>query len=191
MEQLLEYLRSLSPGQIADVGQLDALLATCWDQFDGSNAEGMEPQKLFGRMERISWDPPVLSFTLERHGGTVLGSSRAELQRWEVNVETRSATCSTGSHRQLTPMQPKLTVKPQAEEVVGLILEGRQDDRLKWHAGGSVRILIGNVEGLQTGSAVQQTLAGRRRRFREEVERLVTNHGWHKVGTNVYAPTPS
>jgi hypothetical protein len=191
MEQLLAHLGSLPPGQIADVGQLAALLRNCWDQFVGSDAEGMEPGKLLGRMEKTSWDPPVLSFTLERHGGTVLGSSRAELQRWEVNVETRSATCGTCGHRQLTSMQPKLNVKPLAEEIVGLILEGRHDNRLKWNADGSVRVVIGKVEGLQSGSAVQQTLAGRRRRVREEVERLLTSHGWHEVRTNVYAPTPS
>jgi hypothetical protein len=91
MQQLLEYLSTMSPGEIADVGQLDSLLAACWDQFDGGNAEGMEAYKLLGRMESISWNPPVLSFTIERHGGTVLGSTRADLQSWEVNVRGRCA----------------------------------------------------------------------------------------------------
>lgn len=119
MQQLLEYLSTMSPGEIADVGQLDSLLAACWDQFDGGNAEGMEAYKLLGRMESISWNPPVLSFTIERHGGTVLGSTRADLQSWEVNVQNHSAICGAGGHRQLEPMQPKLNVKPIAEEIVG------------------------------------------------------------------------
>ena len=81
----------------------------------------MEAYKL-GRMEDISWNPPVLSFTIERHGGTVMGSTRAELQNWNVNVETRSATCGVGGHRQLEPMQARLNVKPMAEEIVASIL---------------------------------------------------------------------
>lgn len=189
MQQLLEYLRSIPTGKIASAGELASLLAACWGEFDGADAEGMEPYKLLGRMEDIAWDPPHLSFTIERHGGTVKGSTRAELQHWNIDVETRSATCGTGGHRQLQPMQPKLNVKPIAEEIVGLILKRQQDSRLKWNADGSVRIVIGNV--LPAGSAVQQTLAGRRKRFRVEVERLLMNYGWHKVRTNVYAPARS
>lgn len=189
MQQLLEYLRSISPGRIADVGQLDSLLAACWEEFDGGNMEGMQPDKLLGRMESISWNPPVLSFAVERHGGTVLGSTRAELQYWQVNVETRSATCGTAGHRQLKPMQPKLNVKPIAEQIVGLIVKRRQDNRLKWNADGGVRVLIGNI--LPSGSAVNQTLHGRRKRFRTEVEQLLATRGWKKVRANVYAPTTS
>lgn len=184
MQQLLEYLSTMSPGQIADVGQLDSLLAACWDQFDGGNAEGMESYKLLGRMESISWNPPVLSFTIERHGGTVLGSTRAELQSWEVNVQNQSAVCGTGGHRQLEPMRPRLDVKPIAAEIVELIVNRQDDNRLKWKPDGSVRVLIGNI--LPSGSAVNQTLQGRRKRFRTELERLLTNHGWNRVRANVY-----
>src|SRR5262245_52271385 len=101
-------------------------------------------------------------------------------------LETRSATCSTGGHKQLTPMQAKLNVKPLAEEIVGLILERPIDRRLKWNADGSVRVVIGNI--IPTGAAVKQTVAGRRRRFREETERLLTQHSWRKVRANDYAP---
>lgn len=189
MQKLLEYLKSIPPGDVTDVGTLDSLLAACWEELEGSDAEGMEPYKLLNRMERISWDPPELNFTIERHGGTVLGSTRAELQTWKVNFETRSAICGIGGHRQLRPMSPKLNVKPIAEEIVGLILRRQQDSRLKWNPDGSVRVLIGNI--IAAGSSPQQTLVGRRRRFREEVERLLTNHGWHNVRVNVYAPRTS
>src|SRR5262245_49932584 len=118
IQQLIEYLRLMPPGIIANAGALDSILANCWGELHGANAEGMEPYKLCGRMESISWDPPVLSFMIERHGGTVIGSTRAELQHWRVNVQTRSATCGTGGHRQLKPMQAKLNVKPIAEEIV-------------------------------------------------------------------------
>jgi hypothetical protein len=71
MQQLLKYLRSIQIGTIGDATELASRLAACWDEFDGADAEGMDPDKLHGRMEDISWHPPVLSFTIERHGGTV------------------------------------------------------------------------------------------------------------------------
>ena len=186
LQQLLDHLRLIPAGEIADGGELASLLVGCWGELDGASAGGMEPEKLLWRMEDISWHPPELSFTIERHGGTVLGSSRAEIQHWNVNVETRSATCSTGGHKQLTPMQARLNVKPLAEEIVGLILERQIDRRLKWNANGRVRVVIGNI--IPPGSAAQQTVAERRRRFRDETERLLTKHGWRKVSANVYAP---
>ena len=185
MEQLLDYLRSIPQGQIVDCGQLESLLANCWEDFRGANAEGMEARKLFGRMEDIFWKPPVLTFTLERHGGTALGSTRAELQYWQVNIETRSAACSAGSYRQVTRMQPRLNVKPIANVIVGLIIERRQDKRLKWHTDDSVHLLIGKI--LPRDSAVKQTLRGRRKRFSAEVEQLLATHGWRRVKANVYA----
>jgi len=188
MRQLRDYLSSIPAGEIVDVGHLDATLAQCWHEFHGADAEGMAAYKLLGRMEQISWNPPELSFRIERHGGTVLGSTRAELLYWSVNLETRTATCATGGRRQLEPMQPGLNVKPIAEEIVALIDKRQHDGRLKWNADGSVQVVIGKI--IPGGSAVKQTLEGRRRRFREEVERLLTNLGWQKVRANVYAPPP-
>lgn len=186
MQRLLEYLRSIPTGKVANADELALLLVDCWGEFDGAYAEGIEPYKLLGRMEDISWNPPILSFSIERHGRTVMGSTRAELQRWNIDLATLSATCGIGGHRQLKPMQPKLNVKPIAEEIVGLILRRQQDSRLKWNADGSVQIVIGNI--IPADSAVQQTLAGRRRRVRLEVERGLTNHGWRQARRNVYAP---
>jgi hypothetical protein len=44
-----------------------------WADLEGASDEAMEPWKL-GRMENPEWLPPVLTFVVERHGGTVLGS---------------------------------------------------------------------------------------------------------------------
>jgi hypothetical protein len=143
MQRLLDHLGSIPAGKIADDGKLASLLADCWSELNGASVEGMKPDKLLGRMEETSWDPPVLSFMIERHGGTSRGSSRAEIQHWNVNIQNRSATCSTDGHRQLGPMQAGLNLKPLAEEIVGLILKRRTDSRLKWNPDGSVRVVIG------------------------------------------------
>jgi hypothetical protein len=71
-----------------NVTDLDRLLAASWDEFTG-DAGGMEGDKLLGRIEDVTWQPPKFTFTIERHGGTLMGSTRAELQDWEVTSKSR------------------------------------------------------------------------------------------------------
>jgi hypothetical protein len=47
-----------------------------------------------------------------------------------------------------------------------------------------VRVLVGKV--LPDGSAVAQTLAGRRKRFREALRDRLAVEGWQEVGVNVF-----
>jgi len=185
MERLMAYLKHTPEGEIADTAELEELLAECWDEFHGDYG-GMEPQKLFGRLEDVLWRPPMLEFVIERHGGTVMGSSRAKLQRWKVDIERRTVTVQPSGYRQVSPRQATLDVKPIAKEVAQLILNGKNDDRLKWHEGGRVQVLIGRI--LPEGSSVRQTLIGRRKRLRSEIARQLAEQGWKQIRPNWYAP---
>ena len=186
MEQLSEHLESLQAGAISDTGKLESLLAACWNQFDGSGAEGMAGDKVNSRIEKVVWNPPILSFDIERHGGTVLGSTRAERHRWEVNIAERTANCQNVGYKQLQPMSPRVNVAPIAEEIVRLIRDRQQDERLQWNDDGSVRIQIAKV--LLRGSLVKQTLDGRRKRFRAKVDELLSTANWKSVRLDVYTP---
>lgn len=62
-------------------------------------------------------------------------------------------------------------MQPVAEEFAHAILAGRQDERLKRDGKDHVRLLIG--EAFPAGSAVKETLAGRRKRLRQAVAALV------------------
>jgi hypothetical protein len=73
-------------------------------------------------------------------------------------------------------MQRRLNVVPLAEEIVRLILERTEDDRLNWNGDSSVRVLIGRI--LPEGSAVKQTLIGRRKRFRKALMERLEAEGW-------------
>jgi hypothetical protein len=84
------HLAIVVPGEVADTTELERLLAASWHKFSGDDG-GMSGQKLLGRMENVAWAPPKLTFTIERHGGTVRGSTRAELQHWEVNADQQTA----------------------------------------------------------------------------------------------------
>jgi hypothetical protein len=186
MKQLLEYLASIQEGPLADTNLLETLLAACWNDFAGSDAEGMSGYKLHGRMEETYWQPPFLTFIIERHGGAALGSTRAERHMWTLNVDKRTADCHYIGYRRVLPAKARFDAQPAAEEIFNLIMEHREDDRLKWNKDGSVRVQIGEI--LPEGSAFKQTLAGRRKRFREAVGKLLLDAGWQKVRQNVYKP---
>ena len=133
-----------------DHGRVDALLEQAWSLVSSkkrptlsacsprsgttsaATMAGMAGHKLIGRMEHVEWNPPVLTFVIERHGGTVLGSTRAELQRWTVDLDRKTATCERAGHRQLSPMAKRVDVGSIADEVANKIVGGESDDRLTW-----------------------------------------------------------
>ena len=91
---LKEFLSDLHSGPIHSPSpHLEPLLASCWGEFSGDDG-GMMGDKLIGRMEAVEWNPPLLTFVIERHGGTVMGSTRAELQHWEVNIDNTTVLVS-------------------------------------------------------------------------------------------------
>lgn len=137
-------------------------------------------------MENIYWDPPILSFAIERHGGLVLGSTRTEVQKWELNLDDMSASFSVTGHRQIVPMQERVYVKPLAKEIAELIFNHKNDERLHWKKDGSVRVIIGKI--LPGESVVKQTLSGRRKRFRNELDKLLTAERWEKISYYSYRP---
>lgn len=180
---LREHLSLLPPGLVPTTEGTDTLLALGWDDLDGDDG-GMTGSKLAGRMESVAWHPPKLSFRIERHGGTVLGSTRAEVQEWTVDLERRTRSVRTVGRRQVRPTQPRFDSSPLAQELAHAILAGRPDERLKWDGKDRVRVLVGKV--LPARSAVKATLAGRRKRLREAVAGLVGAAGWVMARANVF-----
>src|SRR4051812_47015376 len=101
MDNLKKHLAKFTPGRISETEEIESLLAPCWDDLDGSDEGGMDGDKLLGRMEKVVWSPPVLTFVIERHGGTVNGSTRAELQHWTVDLDAGTAEIAESKTRQL------------------------------------------------------------------------------------------
>jgi hypothetical protein len=139
----------------------------------------MTAEKLVGRMEDIRWEPPYLTFQVERHGAFALGSSRGELQSWEINVDEGTANFVEAGYRQVRPMSPRLDVKPLVEEVVALILAGREDERLKWAPDHSrVTVRIGKII---PADGPKETTQKRRRRFARRRQERMESEGWRLV----------
>jgi hypothetical protein len=135
-------------------------------------------------MEKPSWDSPHLTFEIERHGSLVNGGSRAEVQRWALDLDTMTAHCAKVGHRQIRPMQPKLDVRPFANEIVELILARREDGRLKWKDDRIVQVLIGKI--IPKSSGYRRTVEDRRESFRTALGKLLERHGWRTDGPSVY-----
>jgi hypothetical protein len=161
MEALRRFLNGTAPGPIDQTTELAALLVDCWDEFDGDSG-AVEPFNHLCRIENARWEPPRLTFVIERHGATVLGSSRAELQNWTLDLDRVTREYESGQ-RQLRPTQPPLDVDPIADEIAALIENGTPDSRLAWYDTDRVRVLIGEI--VPRMSAARQTVDGRRRCF--------------------------
>jgi len=180
---LATFLSNLQSGPVADPRAVERLLVLEWDSFQGSGAGGMRASKLRGRTEEMYWRDPNLTFSIERHGGTVNGSTRAELQDWTINISWRTAEVVSLRRRQLRPTAKRLNVLPIAEEVADVIISGRESEIVQRLPDGRVKVRIGSL----IGGGFEQTIAARRKRFRIALEKLLTSRGWRNVSVNTYA----
>jgi hypothetical protein len=178
--ELKRRMKDRIPGPLdKDIdGDVSSLLADCWGLFAGSEQENTSGEKLRTRMEDLEWERPCLLFKIERHGGTVQGSSRAEMHSWVVNLETMQAGCSPSGYRQVRPRAAGLKVGPLVEKVMSEITGGTQSSDLKWRDPDRVRILIGD---LIPADAAKETVQGRRKRFSRQLEARLLPLGWRKV----------
>ena len=143
----------------------------------------MIASKLRDRTEEMRWEPPTLSFNIERHGAFVMSSSRAEVQEWRIDLDRETAKLAAIRRLQKLPMEKRLDVKALAAETATLISASREDQRLKWTGAGCVRVLTGIVIPANNN----QTTTSRRKRFTTELERVLLPSGWRrkKSGTHL------
>jgi hypothetical protein len=190
LKELKTFLATIPPGEIIDSSTLAPVLAASWDFLLGSDEGGMESYKLLKRLEQVRWEPPQIKFVIERHGRTVVGSSRADLQHWVVDVEKATAFIEKTGHRQLYRMAKRIYIKPLVEEIVQAILTGKKDWRIERQENGS--IVVKTCEIFPSNSAVTMTLEGRRKRFRTALADRLRQIGWNcdrGWGCEVCVPT--
>jgi len=179
---LRALLNSYAAGPIEESDPVVSLLQDCWGLFSGSTDQKMRADKL-SRIEDLTWRPPILSFIIERHGGTVLGSTRADVQDWSLDLDMATASCRKITHRQLRPMSTPLKVDPLAEKVASKILGGESDPNLKWVSENHVRVLIGRII---PDEGPKETISGRRRRFRKALNTELQTSSWHESSPNTW-----
>ncbi len=182
LDRLRDFLKTLPPGEVQEVSKVEELLSACWGDLS-TGGGGMEGYKLHNRMEAVKWEPPVLTFEIERHGGPVLGSVNAEVQCWTVDVEQGSAAVGFSPRKRLIGVRGKpLKVGPIADEIVKLVIAGKEGSRLKWYGPTKVRVLLGKI--LPRGLTIsKETLQGRRKRLGKAIEDGLASHRWKKVSS--------
>jgi hypothetical protein len=187
IQELVDITMGLDPGEVSDTTRVTQALSHCWHNLKGSAEGGMSGEKLHDRMEHVRWDPPVLSFVIERHGGAALGSTRAELQEWEVDVREGTASLCHTRHRQIRPRRAamkKADMEVIANEIADHVANGETDDRIRWLPDGAVHVVVSRI--IPDYSAPKETIAGRRRLFREVMESVMDARGWAPLGTGQF-----
>lgn len=166
------------------VSNIEKSLSECWTQLEGSSQERTTPQKLSRRTENMNWCPPILTFMIERHGGTVNGSTRADLHTWQINLESMTARIVRSSSRQIEPTLSPLDVKPLIERIIQAVASNTDADGIRW-AQGRKQVNI-KASHFIPDNCCAQTLAGRRKRFRTCLDERMKNLGWNRESGRFY-----
>src|ERR1051325_3940629 len=186
IEKLEKYLGGFPPGPIPDPSDLAWLVAEVWSDLGGDDS-GMDGRMLFGRMEGVVWNPPLLTFSIEQYGSRYFGSTTGTIHDWTVDMAETSAICTKTRTRQQHFIPPRMDVAPIADEITFLIVNGKKDQRLEWYADGRVGVLIGGI--LPDASSVNETLDARRKRLKLLmllVKKRLAEYGWRGCGVNVF-----
>ena len=144
---------------------------------------GMMPYKILNRTEDLEWDPPSLRFRIERHGGASLGSVYAEMQGWDVNIETGVANGWEARKRLIKKKQPPFRTGPLAAELADLVLKGKSDHRLQRSSKGRYRLT-----GAALPRASKQTTEGRRTRLVGDLAKILEPMGWRYGNGGWWSP---
>jgi hypothetical protein len=180
LEELLGTLPSGGPLRGAESNKVLVLLREIWPFLEGSSDESTSADKVH-RAEDLAWNPPLLSFVLERHGGTVHGSTRADLHHWEVDIINMKARIREIGYRQLYSQDKRLDTRKLAEEVLDRICTGEDNPWLTWKNEEKTRVSLNMEEIIPETN--EQTTRGRRKRFHDDLDGLLAERGWAKVST--------
>src|SRR3954468_13170886 len=120
-------------------------LVKVWNELSGATEERMEARKL-DRGSDWTWHPPMLSFLIERHGATVLGSTRGSIQKWSIDLDTGTATWHPAGYRQLSPMNPRFDHKAAAQRIADALAAGPNSspglEGVRWKGPDTVTITL-------------------------------------------------
>jgi len=177
LADLRQALEGVPSGALSKelVKTIEQLLSVVWDKLDGGRDTGMAAHKLRNRCQAMAWEPPVLSFEIERHGGTVLGSGNAEVQSWDVDLSEATAKVNPSGKRVLH-RNKTIDVGDLAKVVSELVVSGSKHEWLQWISPSAVSILISKIVP-QTN---KQTTASRRKRFIKSLTTILSQKGWTK-----------
>lgn len=180
VEKLRQLVASLTPGNVRKsvYSDIESALAACWEKLGGFTDGGMTRDKLSSRIETVRWEPPVLSFMIERHGALVVGrSSRAELQTWYVDTNELKASLGQSSYRQMRPMDNPFDTHAATQELTDIIHQKSVGDpQIKWLDDSTIKIVTAAV----VPETNNRTTSARRKRLIIALAAKLERDGWRQ-----------
>ena len=179
LEKLRETIKDHPPGPLMDTAF--SALREAWDELEIFDDSKFYSSKLY-RAEDLTWSPPIITFTIERHGGMACGSSRAEVYIWSINVEAGIASSGHTGYRQIVPMDKRLNIKALADELIDIIERKDDDPRISYltNERNEIRLLVSETVTANNN----QTLVSRRKRFRAQFNEKMEANGWKLIKRN-------
>lgn len=176
------FLMGCIDGPVDKSNELVALLQQDWHLFDGHSATCMSADKL-PRIEKLAWHHPVLSFEIVRHGAQKFGSKLAEVQHWQINLDSMQAVAESIGHRRVAAFaspvrttQVGLVVREISEALAAGV--GQLTDLVQWCSPDKVRIDIARIF---PNNGPKKTLESRRNRLRGALRSRLDSEGWQEL----------
>lgn len=177
LKRIRDYLTALPPGALTEdqCDDVEGILSQCWNHLAGGEDGGMDASKLNDRTEKMRWSPPNLTFVIERHGGLVRGSSRAEVQGWTVDLDRKTASYAVAGHRRLGNVSKPLDAVSVANDIGKWIRDDVDDPRLLWLGATAVKVRIAEII---PDDGPKNTVRARRKRMKKALNSVLEPYGW-------------
>lgn len=179
---LSQFLSGQAAGPIPQELLPDLLCTIPAEWFEGPWQANRWALRLARYCDGATWAPPVLRIEVERHAGIVNGGTRAEVQTWELDPQSGTATLKDSRGRQLYPSAPRFNTKALADELAPLILAGVDDPRLKWSKDHSA-VSVNYRAVVELAVGYKATLEGRRTRLENDLDGRI---GWKRIGRRLW-----
>ena len=114
-----------------------------------------------------------------------MGSTRAERQKWIIDVEKRTAQSVTVGYRQLTPRAPRFKAEPVAQIFVDVICQRSPIPpgwKLTWISDDEIRVVVRSL--LPDPYGFKTTLEGQAKRLRKCLIEAMAKKGWRVTSTS-------
>jgi hypothetical protein len=183
LNKMIRMITAHGEGPVPEdnISSFESILYDAWPLLDGSDSEGMNPDKILGRTENLCIEDGRVCFDIERHGALVMGSAYAEIQWWAVDPWKQMAMTSCSGKRRIHPIAKSFKMSDAV--AAALDLYGRLDAHeehpaIAWNKDGSAMLTIKSWIDLGDYKLTRET---RSKRFKSAVIDTIESSSWKLI----------